>query len=102
MSIPMICEFTYVLYSLFLFFSSRRRHTSCALVTGVQTWALPISAEVRRAVRCVLRVHVRVVRYQRQLFGQLSGQPEFHAVGVGLLEVVVVAVGMRLDRPSVV
>src|SRR3546814_6273825 len=26
----------------FLFFSSRRRHTSCALVTGVQTCALPI------------------------------------------------------------
>src|SRR3546814_16220554 len=25
------------------FFSSRRRHTSCALVTGVQTGALPIS-----------------------------------------------------------
>src|SRR3546814_7482078 len=24
------------------FFSSRRRHTSGALVTGVQTWALPI------------------------------------------------------------
>src|SRR3546814_13395509 len=28
------------------FFSSRRRHTSFALVTGVQTCALPISAEV--------------------------------------------------------
>src|SRR3546814_6321994 len=28
---------------LFFFFSSRRRHTSCALVTGVQTCALPIS-----------------------------------------------------------
>src|SRR3546814_16822555 len=27
----------------FFFFSSRRRHTSCALVTGVQTCALPIS-----------------------------------------------------------
>src|SRR3546814_20783935 len=26
----------------FCFFSSRRRHTSCALVTGVQTCALPI------------------------------------------------------------
>src|SRR3546814_12288898 len=26
------------------FFSSRRRHTRCALVTGVQTYALPISA----------------------------------------------------------
>src|SRR3546814_20141624 len=28
--------------SLFFFFSSRRRHTRCALVTGVQTCALPI------------------------------------------------------------
>src|SRR3546814_8088418 len=25
-----------------VFLSSRRRHTRCALVTGVQTWALPI------------------------------------------------------------
>src|SRR3546814_15450976 len=29
-------------YVLFFFFSSRRRHTRCALVTGVQTCALPI------------------------------------------------------------
>src|SRR3546814_12846578 len=29
----------------FFFFSSRRRHTRCALVTGVQTCALPISAK---------------------------------------------------------
>src|SRR3546814_5321402 len=28
---------------MFCFFSSRRRHTRCALVTGVQTCALPIS-----------------------------------------------------------
>src|SRR3546814_2201084 len=28
---------------LMFFFSSRRRHTRCALVTGVQTCALPIS-----------------------------------------------------------
>src|SRR3546814_17613162 len=32
------------------FFSSRRRHTRCALVTGVQTCALPISI-VPRATR---------------------------------------------------
>src|SRR3546814_2527504 len=32
-------SFWYVLF----FFSSRRRHTRCALVTGVQTCALPIS-----------------------------------------------------------
>src|SRR3546814_8568410 len=30
-------------YCVFFFFSSRRRHTRCALVTGVQTCALPIS-----------------------------------------------------------
>src|SRR3546814_1204533 len=29
--------------SILFFFSSRRRHTRCALVTGVQTCALPIS-----------------------------------------------------------
>src|SRR3546814_4465972 len=29
------------------FFSSRRRHTRCALVTGVQTCALPISPSIR-------------------------------------------------------
>src|SRR3546814_10062450 len=28
------------------FFSSRRRHTRCALVTGVQTFALPISVNL--------------------------------------------------------
>src|SRR3546814_1217097 len=31
------------------FFSSRRRHTRCALVTGVQTCALPISRAIERA-----------------------------------------------------
>src|SRR3546814_17159468 len=30
--------------SIMFFFSSRRRHTRCALVTGVQTCALPISS----------------------------------------------------------
>src|SRR3546814_7567553 len=35
----------------FFFFSSRRRHTRCALVTGVQTCALPISSHRRRCRR---------------------------------------------------
>src|SRR3546814_12262318 len=35
-------------YGVFFFFSSRRRHTRCALVTGVQTCALPISAINRK------------------------------------------------------
>src|SRR3546814_7465348 len=36
---------------IFLFFSSRRRHTICALVTGVQTCALPIFPVRLRAAR---------------------------------------------------
>src|SRR3546814_10889917 len=39
----LLCFFLSVL---FLFFSSRRRHTRCALVTGVQTCALPISVQI--------------------------------------------------------
>src|SRR3546814_8474150 len=40
-------------FSIFFFFSSRSRHTSCALVTGVQTCALPIfeSAELVEVLR---------------------------------------------------
>src|SRR3546814_15152794 len=34
------------------FFSSRRRHTRCALVTGVQTCALPISLLSLRPTTC--------------------------------------------------
>src|SRR3546814_7465347 len=36
------------LFSILFFFSSRRRHTRCALVTGVQTCALPISRRSHR------------------------------------------------------
>src|SRR3546814_7198174 len=35
----------YIMFQLIVFFSSRRRHTRCALVTGVQTCALPIFLE---------------------------------------------------------
>src|SRR3546814_5288599 len=39
---------TFLMLSLGFFFSSRRRHTRCALVTGVQTCALPISPVMPR------------------------------------------------------
>src|SRR3546814_6402371 len=38
-----MCVLVGLSYFVFCFFSSRRRHTRCALVTGVQTCALPIS-----------------------------------------------------------
>src|SRR3546814_9686315 len=39
-----LCMWVSLLLLAFFCFSSRRRHTSCALVTGVQTCALPIYA----------------------------------------------------------
>src|SRR3546814_10348378 len=39
-----------VLFHCLFFFSSRRRHTRCALVTGVQTCALPISTNTVVAI----------------------------------------------------
>src|SRR3546814_4633521 len=51
-----------------VFFSSRRRHTRCALVTGVQTCALPISEGVLRALneRAILVSGARTNRANRQ------------------------------------
>src|SRR3546814_20655529 len=37
-----LCALYVIVFSSCFFFSSRRRHTRCALVTGVQTCALPI------------------------------------------------------------
>src|SRR3546814_10453586 len=45
-------------YTVYFFFSSRRRHTRCALVTGVQTCALPISIADLRGIALV-EPHVR-------------------------------------------
>src|SRR3546814_1904922 len=47
-----VCLVLAAVYSCWLcfFFSSRRRHTSCALVTGVQTCALPISPTVLQRI----------------------------------------------------
>src|SRR3546814_3726925 len=43
------------------FFSSRRRHTRCALVTGVQTCALPISERLA-AIEAIKQVKARYFR----------------------------------------
>src|SRR3546814_5682875 len=44
------------------FFSSRRRHTSCALVTGVQTCALPIWKldRLSRSLKDMLHIMERI------------------------------------------
>src|SRR3546814_18223649 len=65
--------------SLLLFFSSRRRHTRCALVTGVQTCALPISdpsssaAQLRRDFRHVPALFARHLQFQRRRLARAVG-----------------------------
>src|SRR3546814_4756833 len=52
----------------FFFFSSRRRHTRCALVTGVQTCALPIclfSGRDCESRRCPLRSAWRIYAHAK-------------------------------------
>src|SRR3546814_10207092 len=43
--VPYIHVLRLIYFLSLFFFSSRRRHTRCALVTGVQTCALPISTQ---------------------------------------------------------
>src|SRR3546814_5807998 len=45
MSVCLLSYYSLFYEFIFFFFSSRRRHTICALVTGVQTCALPICVE---------------------------------------------------------
>src|SRR3546814_10405101 len=49
------------------FISSRRRHTRCALVTGVQTCALPISAAARRLGIAKTMVSTHMQRLEAEL-----------------------------------
>src|SRR3546814_271897 len=51
-----------------VFCASSRRHTRCALVTGVQTCALPIHHQVYRMM-------VKAKRVIRELFDALIGDP---------------------------
>src|SRR3546814_6253204 len=55
------------------FLSSRRRHTRCALVTGVQTCALPIwTIAARDRQRRLLRWATLLERNPHQIIGLLS------------------------------
>src|SRR3546814_5156788 len=55
-----MCE-KFVICDVF-FFSSRRRHTRCALVTGVQTCALPIWRFIERRMAMAINAEIPVAR----------------------------------------
>src|SRR3546814_4351528 len=94
-----VCIFCMCSIVVCFFFSSRRRQTRCALVTGVQTCALPISftqmaegdAEGARASLEEARAIARRV-----------SSPGLEAMAVQGLAHVAVTEGERRDRKSVV
>src|SRR3546814_1933731 len=60
---------------MYFFFSSRRRHTRCALVTGVQTCALPICWLIGDAAGVALARHLGlIVMLQGAVIGVLGPQ----------------------------
>src|SRR3546814_73785 len=78
----------------YVFFSSRRRHTRCALVTGVQTCALPIYPLTQRTTGSATELALKPVsevildpaaverfrtRY-REAFGAVRDDPLYEAV----------------------
>src|SRR3546814_7834314 len=86
---------------LLFFFSSRRRHTRCALVTGVQTCALPILG----AAACLILVLAdatddvnKVALAGGQTLGEFVEQRDTVPVGIGLPVVAVLAVVVRGHR----
>src|SRR3546814_2780066 len=64
-----------------VFFSSRRRHTRCALVTGVQTCALPICSFLSDAGEETLTIRVAISLLERWLLPNL---PDFKASYPGI------------------
>src|SRR3546814_19655478 len=77
---------------IYFFFSSRRRHTRCALVTGVQTCALPIWAhELDGIQRALFKRRIDIARgdllrhdaHARQDFAAKTGRAHFQALQVG-------------------
>src|SRR3546814_4561237 len=92
-------------FSLFVVFSSRRRHTRCALVTEVQTCALPISASATGSRGRRVGGHVELGRVELAGRGIVAIGPEqitppsalYRAAGI----VVTIAVHQRSSPGSV-
>src|SRR3546814_963873 len=65
----------------FFFFSSRRRHTRCALVTGVQTCALPICFKGGHEKKLVVARLIREAGFPLTLNLVVHRQNLHHQIG---------------------
>src|SRR3546814_10356860 len=83
----MCALFLFIMSVFFLFFfSSRRRHTRCALVTGVQTCALPISL-IFLAAGIVLVLLVRLLKPRRAVDAEPEAVAAFRKTMVDRLRI---------------
>src|SRR3546814_9194020 len=84
------------------FFSSRRRHTRCALVTGVQTCALPISrGDLGAAAAMLDAARVAVAAETARAYADASSSAERLQVAqrtVDLLDQTVWQTSRRFER----
>src|SRR3546814_6719530 len=76
------------------FFSSRRRHTRCALVTGVQTCALPIFCLGRQMVEDRIEYGLLAFAGRAGEAGRLLPAFGLEFVGQGVEQLVVERVGL--------
>src|SRR3546814_2318611 len=70
---------------MYFFFSSRRRHTRCALVTGVQTCALPIcirevscTTDAKPRCRIDLAIKLNSSHFRARNIDRYGGRSEEH------------------------
>src|SRR3546814_3721400 len=66
-----------LLYIICLYFSSRRRHTRCALVTGVQTCALPIFHEQEISVLALHLLQASLVYVNTRMLQTVLVEPKW-------------------------
>src|SRR3546814_3801928 len=92
-----------LLVLLFFLLSSRRRHTRCALVTGVQTCALPI---LHHALDAIVESVVYDAKTGRatgvRVIDQNTKQRSVHEARVIFLNASTIGTAQILDRKSVV
>src|SRR3546814_6850305 len=69
---------------MFFFFSSRRRHTSCALVTGVQTCALPICTYTRPMMGLAAHVESGTLGHMRGIILAGGTGSRLHPITLGV------------------
>src|SRR3546814_10184987 len=87
-------QWYFVFRHVFFFFSSRRRHTRCALVTGVQTCALPISENT------LSPPHHIDMALRDGPFQRLSGRWEFHTLDEAACKVTLTLDFEQIGRAS--